>query len=89
MTISKVGESPLCPVYYVNLDKSSSIGILRFSKEVSVWVDGECNFLYADALTPGGWFDYEIEQEFELDWPGVMVEVKKSVKDFIEKEVEV
>jgi len=84
MTVHKVKNEKMDKdLYYIDIDKSSSIGILHFSKEISVWIDGDLNFIYADALTSGGWFDYNTESEFELDWPNLMVEIRTAVEKYI------
>lgn len=77
--------------YCVSLDKTTHNGILRFTKELSIWINpcpamDESDFISASALTSGGWFIYNTEEEkmFESDFPGVLAEAKKELIEYID-----
>jgi hypothetical protein len=79
--------------YYVDLDQTKWNGVLRFSKELTIWLkrfnkrDG-FEFWCADAITSRGWFSYgpNESEEFEHDWPNCLSAALLEVKEYIKKE---
>lgn len=76
-------------LYCVDLDYSTTNGKLHFTKEITIWIDGAFDFVCAQSLTPGGWFDYDTgdEKEFESEWPGAIDKAKTAVFIYIEQEI--
>lgn len=85
--VEKISDTNYC----VTLDKTTYNGVLRFSKEISVWLcpvkrKEKCFFLSASAVTPGGWFTYDKSEfkDFDLDYPGVIDEATKELLEYME-----
>jgi len=68
-------------LYCVDLDYSTSNGVLNFTKEITVWIDNKYDFVCAQALTPGGWFDYSKDEkdEFDREWPEAYIDARNGV----------
>ena len=86
--VEKIGNTNYC----ITLDKTTCNGILRFTKELSIWLNpcpamDESDFISASALTSGGWFIYNTDEEklFESDFPGVLAEAKKELIKYLEE----
>lgn len=81
-------------VYAVDLDKTRHNGILRFTREITVFFKPDPSrkfkyyFLMALALNSDGWFMYDIDEldEFNDEYPGILEEARKELDEFIEKE---
>lgn len=77
--------------YVINLDKTRYNGILRFTHEITIWLelDGyKLIFDCADVINSGGWFTYgwDEQEEFEHDYPGVLEEAYMELRKYVEKE---
>lgn len=85
--VEKISDTNYC----VTLDKTTHNGILRFSKEISVWLcpvkrKEKCFFLSASVVTSGGWFTYDKTEfkDFDRDYPGIIDEASKTLLDYLE-----
>lgn len=76
--------------YIISLDKTRYNGILRFTREITIWLelDGyKPIFDSADVVCSGGWFIYnwDEQEEFENDYPGVWEEALLELREYVEK----
>ena len=75
--------------YYVDLDRTTYNGILRFSKEITIWInrDGDTfKFESASAITSGGWFTYNTNEQaiFENQYPGCIGAALAEIKEYMQ-----
>lgn len=79
--------------YVISLDKTRCNGILRFTKEITIWLelDGyKPIFNCADVVSSGGWFTYNWDEQegFEHDYPEALQEAYEELREYVEKETE-
>lgn len=73
--------------YYIQLDKSRSLGLLRFSHEIGVFVS-KCgrgiHFISADHISCGEWIHYDDHERklFENDFPGLLSAIREELKQW-------
>ena len=75
-SVEKLDKDKWC----VSIDSSKSNGLLHFTKEITIWID-HGDFVCADVLSSGGWFDYQDDEfhSFEREYPGVFEQALDAV----------
>ena len=77
--------------YVIFLDKTRYKGILRFTREITIWLelDGyKPIFDSADIISSGGWstYNWDEQEEFENDYPEIWEEALLELREYVEKE---